>query len=316
MPTIDPDELAMRCVEDGMTYGVTPHYLMMAAIYLNLDTAPDVTDDAIGNKFRPYMFTQPVWDANCTGGDFDLPFLPADVTDWNMQCSVFAAMARLELNKLEMNAAGTRPSARELFLVQMGKMAIPASDDAQLTAALDLALSNTRQEILTAAGAVLDPVVSPATVLQDSTPSSVSPASTAVNLGKISGPTRQQMAQLIMTRFGQANYGDVQQLTAVANAIGESNLNPNAEAAPPENSYGLFQCNLNGVGHGHTPAQLKDPDTNIALIIAEANNKSPEFRTARSLESAMNAFVRKVEKPADKDGAVATRLAIARKIMT
>lgn len=213
MPTIDPDELAMRCVEDGMTYGVTPHYLIMAAIYLNLDTAPDVTDDAIGNKFRPYMFTQPVWNANCAGGDFNLPFLPADVTDWNMQCSVFAAMARFEQDKLEMNAAGVRPTARALFLVQMNKMGVAVTDDAALTAALDQALTNSRQGILNAAEEILDTKAGPSMSLPDSSaPAAGSKISSASGFNAMDDVAWAKYCNVLGARESSNNYASVNQL--------------------------------------------------------------------------------------------------------
>jgi uncharacterized protein (TIGR02594 family) len=126
---------------------------------------------------------------------------------------------------------------------------------------------------------------------------------------------RQEIADMIITAFAAAGYGLVHQLAALANAIGESKLNPMAHNAKGEDSIGLFQLNRKGgVGKGHSVEELQRPERNIALIIAEANRR-PQFRNATTLEAAVDAFVRWIERPKDKEGEIARRLKTARKLM-
>jgi hypothetical protein len=73
---------------------------------------------------------------------------------------------------------------------------------------------------------------------------------------------REEIARLIVKSFADAGFGGSQQIAALANAIAESNLNPKAASAPPEQGVGLFQLNkAGGLGTGHTVAELEDPTT-------------------------------------------------------
>jgi hypothetical protein len=120
-----------------------------------------------------------------------------------------------------------------------------------------------------------------------------------------------QMANLIYDRFREAGFDDNQARAAVANAVAESSLNPNAHNTKGEDSVGLFQMNRNrGLGTGYSVEQLKDPETNIALAI-DAAKKSKNFVNASTVEEATEAFVRDVERPKDKAGAIAKRTQIA-----
>lgn len=120
-----------------------------------------------------------------------------------------------------------------------------------------------------------------------------------------------QMANLIYDRFREAGFDDNQARAAVANAVAESSLNPNAHNEKGEDSVGLFQMNRKGgLGQGYSVEQLKDPETNIALAI-DAAKKSKKFTNASSVEEATEAFVRDVERPKDKVGAIAKRTQIA-----
>lgn len=120
-----------------------------------------------------------------------------------------------------------------------------------------------------------------------------------------------QMANLIYDRFREAGFDDNQARAAVANAVAESALNPNAHNEKGEDSVGLFQMNRKGgLGEGYSVEQLKDPETNIALAI-DAAKKSKNFVNASSVEEATEAFVRDVERPKDKAGAIAKRTQIA-----
>jgi hypothetical protein len=119
------------------------------------------------------------------------------------------------------------------------------------------------------------------------------------------------MANLIYDRFREAGFSDVQARAAVANAQAESGLDPNAHNTRGEDSVGLFQMNRKGgLGQGYTVEELKDPENNISLAI-DAAKKSRNFRNATTIESATEAFVRDVERPKDKEGAIAKRTKIA-----
>lgn len=135
-----------------------------------------------------------------------------------------------------------------------------------------------------------------------------------VNLSSLSG-ARRAMAEKIMARFAAVGYAIVHQVAAVANAIGESNLNPLAHATVGEDSVGLFQLNRNrGLGVGFSVELLQDPDTNVTIVL-KALSRIPEFRQATSIDTAVDVFVRKLERPANPDAAVQKRLEIARSLL-
>lgn len=138
-----------------------------------------------------------------------------------------------------------------------------------------------------------------------------------LKLERITSAERRKMAQLIVEKFARAGYGAFQQIAAVANAMGESGLDPRKRnTTAREDSVGLFQLNMRGgVGAGHSPEELQEPERNIALIIAEANRRSPSFRTATSLEAAVRAFVRDVERPKNAEADSVKRIEIARKLV-
>ena len=127
-------------------------------------------------------------------------------------------------------------------------------------------------------------------------------------------------ADLIIARFAEAGYAAFQQLAALANAFRESslvadkrNLQFRADGSVKEDSVGLFQCNrAGGLGRGYTFEQLCDPELNIKLILAEA--RVAKYRETTSLADAVDRFVRKIEKPANKDAEVAIRLQIAERL--
>ncbi|MBB4289364.1 uncharacterized protein (TIGR02594 family) [Rhizobium leguminosarum] len=126
----------------------------------------------------------------------------------------------------------------------------------------------------------------------------------------------QRYGDLIVDRFKRAGFNTRHQLAAaLANGIRESGLNPRAVSAPPEKSFGLFQCNQTaGLGKGYSAEQLMDPDHNIALIIAEAR-RSRSFVSASTLKDAVEAFVRYVERPKDTSGEIDKRMAIAGRLL-
>jgi len=59
---------------------------------------------------------------------------------------------------------------------------------------------------------------------------------------------------------------------------------------------------------------LRNSDINIAIVIAEAK-KYPEFVAADTIDLAVSAFVRDVERPADAAGQIRSRTSIAEKFL-
>jgi hypothetical protein len=138
----------------------------------------------------------------------------------------------------------------------------------------------------------------------------------AFKTGEIpNGSTGKQMADLIVRLFAEAGFSPVHQIAALANAIGESGLNPGAHNTSGEDSVGLFQCNRDGgLGSGFTVDQLKNPEFNTKIIINKAKTVT-SFKNASTIEAAVDAFVRKIEIPANAGAAVAKRLATALALM-
>jgi hypothetical protein len=121
------------------------------------------------------------------------------------------------------------------------------------------------------------------------------------------------MAKLIRKRFIEAGFTAEQAEAAVINAFDESRLNPK-ERSPitnKEDSVGLFQMNRKGgLGSGYSVEQLQDPNFNIDLAI-QAAKKSKSFSKAKTMEEAIEAFVRDIERPANIEKQVADRVAMA-----
>lgn len=144
----------------------------------------------------------------------------------------------------------------------------------------------------------------------DTTPSMLVSSSTKAAKGELSGE-QEDMANLIREKFKAAGFSDIQAEAAVANAIAESGLNPNAHNTRGEDSVGLFQMNRDkGLGVGYSVEQLKDPNTNIDLAIAAAKN-SKDFKSASTINDAVAAFVKDVERPANQASEITKRTQIA-----
>jgi hypothetical protein len=122
-----------------------------------------------------------------------------------------------------------------------------------------------------------------------------------------------EMAKLIRKRFIEAGFTAEQAEAAVINAFDESRLNPK-ERSPitnKEDSVGLFQMNRKGgLGSGYSVEQLQDPNFNIDLAI-QAAKKSKSFSKAKTMEEAIEAFVRDIERPANIEKEIAERVALA-----
>jgi hypothetical protein len=125
-------------------------------------------------------------------------------------------------------------------------------------------------------------------------------------------PDKRAIAQLILDAFASAGFGQLQQVAALANAIAESNLDPNAQVG---DDWGLFLLNRSGgLGAGHTPEELKDPTFNVNLVVGLAKRVS-SFGSAKSLDEAVSSFVRFISRPANLESQVISRQRIARSIL-
>jgi len=150
------------------------------------------------------------------------------------------------------------------------------------------------------------------------TGTSPTPASSQTKLGaniKLNDEQK-KMASLIFDRFKQAGFTDEQANAAIVNAYAESSLNPKAQnVTKKEASYGLFQMNTKGgLGTGHDPEKLIDPNYNITLAI-DAAKKSKKFVASKSLDEAIRAFTIEVERPANMMTEAEKRVSIASSIL-
>jgi hypothetical protein len=125
-------------------------------------------------------------------------------------------------------------------------------------------------------------------------------------------PQRRDIAQKILDGFAAAGFGQVQQVAALANAIAESNLDPDIKS-PVSSATGLFLVISSAAG-GKTPEQLRDPETNIAAII-ELAKRAPAFAAATTLDDAVSTFVRFVMRPANANAEIVRRQQIARRLL-
>jgi hypothetical protein len=305
MPFQNPD-FASECVTQALYCGVNPHYLIGVA---QMRSGLTDTNNAAGNEIGPFRLTQADFNQYCTDTEFEFHFLPSDIGTWFVQIPVFALMTHRASDKFFL-ANSRNPTARELYLQQWPT----PPNAATLSADITQALNQTAALITAAADDVLDKPVPPLTIPDPNTPPP-GPRAGPLNLSSIKPQPRRAMADKIQQAFQIAGLGKFQQACAVANAVAESNLNPTAHAGIGEDSWGLFQLNRNGgLGQGHNPDDLKNPDTNISIVLAEAK-KYPEFVAADSVDRAVSAFVRDVERPSDVPGQIRVRTSIAQKFL-
>lgn len=348
---LDKQLFALECHWQALLFGVSAHYIAaVAALRTN------ITDGAsAGGGTGPYAFSPGEWALSSKQPQFMLDATPQAIGSWSLQVAVFAITARLAQQRFAA-LLGSQPTAAELYFSQLvgSKAAVAALQDrkaklADIVSAIDLASANgdgidvanlaTRDAALLGTGSVEAALKAISTALTaaleatkpfvltagdqliDDTATAMLPdgaVSGRINFDSPEVPAaRRDMAKLIALRFAEAGYGVIQQIAAIANAIGESGLKPDIKSAGSEQSYGLFQLNLKGVGHGHDPAELIDPERNIAIMLAYIATLSANaaFSATASLHDAVAIFVRDFERPADSAGAIAKRSAIAQTLL-
>jgi hypothetical protein len=289
--TIDRDDFAIDCVNQGLFFGVNPHFLVAVANSLS-----GIKDDTDGTKIGPFRLVQVDWDAKLTDPLFDSSLQSSDISDPGMQ-TIFAAVQTLHAQEALVKSLNRYPSANELYAKWPATPALPADG-------LQKPLDDTRALISSAVLSALEGI-------------DEEPVTGNVNFSSIAPGARLDNAHLIVRLFQEAGYATVHQIAALANAVAESNLNANAMfSTAQEHSVGLFQLNTKGgVGAGHSDPQLKDPTTNTKLIIAKANTVA-DFKAAANLHDAVAIFVKKIEQPANQAGEIVKRLSIAQKFVT
>jgi hypothetical protein len=285
-------EFAEACLEQALLFGVNPHYLVAIAHLLS-----EIDDGTQGNKVGPFRRDLDLveWNANASEPAFEVVLKAKDIHEWEKQC-IFAALQTFRAQKRLLTTLGRYPSPDELY-AEWPKDPFPAG--------------RTLKGALESTSGLMEPAVDAFFAGMDD-----GALVGDIKLDSIA-PAKHDIAKLIIRAFADAEYGKLQQAAGLANAIAESNLNPNAvNNSLPEHSVGLFQLNINGgVGAGHTEAQLKDPAKNVELIIKEAKRNAPEFQAATTLHDAVAIFVRKVERPGNQPGEIIKRLAIAQKLV-
>lgn len=304
--TINKSDFAEECVDASVYCGVFSylHYIIAVA---QLRSQISDTDD--GDEIGPFRLVQKDWDAYRSDADFEFNFLSTDINIWEMQCHVFALMVYRTQQRL-FNANNKNPSAVELYREQW-----PVTSPTTLVGDLEKALTDTQALLLPAAKAFFGQSI-PVVAAPDPNVPPGSSADGKINFKKVpNGSLGNQIAHQILDSFEKAGFGFNQQVAALANAIAKSNLDPTAHAARGEDSFGLFQLNRRGgLGTGHSPEELTDPASNIAIIINAAKN-SKGFVRAGSLEDAVAAFVKDVERPSDIPGQTRVRIGVAHRIL-
>ena len=349
---------AAQCVESGFNFGANAYYLMMTALQrTNVKSlSPGRPDGFIG----PFALTAVEWDSMRNVPDTIIDFPSGHITVWAAQVDAFAASSHAMQVRIS-ELIGQEPNVTQLFFAQVfGSKAVQSAIEAPDTsmadvisgldaAALreedvDIAALQNRELVPHDDATIGETVAAVDAMLQSPFSEAIDHVRPAADkfietLNAISGGIQQPLAALdftsphlatsrqrtnaekILNAFSAAGYGPIAQVAAVANAIGESNLDHSAGNTSGEDSHGLFQLNRNGgVGTGHSVADLKDADKNIAIMlnhILEPHNRNArqQFLTTKKLAEAVQVFVFQFERPADKAGETRRRTDIAKSIV-
>lgn len=304
---IDRSDFATECVDAAVYCNIFAylHYLVAVA-----ELRSKISDTNQGQEIGPFRLIQKDWDAYKSDAEFEFNFHSSNIRIWRMQPHVVALMIYRAEQRL-FNKLNRNPSAVELYQEQW-----PQTQQATLVNDLKVALASTEGLLGPAATAFFGKVIPVVVTPDPSDPPKPAPAG-AIDFTHVPGGNQgKTIAQEILGDFARAGFNFHQQVAALANAIAESNLNPNAYNGRGEDSWGLFQLNRKGgLGAGHAPSELVIPERNIAIVIKPAQ-QSKGFVRAASLDDAVSAFVRGVEKPKDKEGEIRIRVKIAHKLVS
>jgi lysozyme family protein len=176
---------AKQCVKEGLWCGIHPHYVLAVA---KLRSAIPEGNGLVG----PFRLTQAEWDANSTDEQFAFDFLPEDIVDEEMQCSVFALMAHKAFDAFA-DANNRDPNVIELYLQQW-----PTAQSPTLEADLQAALDATATLFEAAMAAVPDAVSSvPGKIPSPGQPTS--PAKMGPVLSKLRDANQQRWQNMQIT---------------------------------------------------------------------------------------------------------------------
>ncbi|MBC7313867.1 MAG: hypothetical protein H5U11_15370 [Rhizobium sp.] len=348
---LDKDLVARHCVEQASMFGGNAFYLMaVVQLRSNVRETPPVGSSGHGL----FAFSAKEWTLQGADPGYGIRYSSEDILDWRAQCTLFAIMAA-QAQEVLAEALGRPVSMAQLLLSQilgreaavlaietpatrradlLAKAASTADQDRRDTEPLsgrDAALiaGETGQQIIERiAGALQDafeesrPFIASAVeryvagMLQSSGGVPVSPGAINYASSRIK-PARRKHAEMIAGKFAAHGYGTPQQIAAIANAIAESGLDPDASNLKGERSFGLFQLNqTGGVGAGFPDHVLRDPQRNVEIMLAEiakpyqkANRQA--FAATTSLHEAVRIFVHHFERPTEKDKQTEVRYKIA-----
>jgi hypothetical protein len=126
-------------------------------------------------------------------------------------------------------------------------------------------------------------------------------------------PRQRENARIIesVVRANVQGASDQLVMAMIANAYRESGLDAGAKGdshSGSPHSFGLFQCNLAGLGKDLEPAYLLDPENNTLTVIKRGLMAKPGRKTMQMMDDGASAeeladrFCRDVESPGDKDG--------------
>ncbi|CAN5291265.1 hypothetical protein BH10PSE9_BH10PSE9_14870 [soil metagenome] len=313
LPTITLPDFAGECWAQALYFGINAHFLAaIGMLRSELDNQPKT--GAVG----PYRLTEEQFAAFASDEGFEIKFASRNVTNWRIQCVVFALMATRALKRQRDALHGQQPTAIGLYLdwLALAGLPVPVGDElVALTTKLGKALDDTRDAVKKAGEELIDATTDTGLLGNGATtiPAAAGAQIAGIDLSSVK-LARRPTATLIAQRFKDAGYGLIQQITAIANAIHESGLDPAIKAAGNEDSWGLFQLNRRGgLGRGHTSDELKNAENNIRIIVAETK-KFPAFAAAASLADAVSIFVRKIERPANQPHEISARLKTAQKL--
>ncbi len=303
---IDRSKFAKECVDGTVYCGIFSYLHFLIAV---AQLRSGISDTNQGEQIGPFRLIQKDWDAYRSDADFEFNFLSPDINMWQMQCHVTPLMVYRAQQRL-FNKLNSNPSAVELY-----QDLWPQSQQATLVNDLTNALASTEALLLPAAKAFFGEDIPVVVTPDPAIPPQVPPPGVIDFTQVPRGQPGRQIAQEILNCFAQAGFAFHQQVAALANAIAESGLDPNIHNARNEDSFGLFQLNRRGgLGAGHSPDELVNPESNIAIVI-KAAQQSKGFVRAASLDDAVSAFVREVECPKDKEGQIRVRVNIAHKLV-
>jgi hypothetical protein len=351
---LDRKEVAWECVDIANTLGPNAFYLMAVAQLRSNVSGVQIPDSpCIG----PFGFSPDEWAANAAKPDFQVVFEKADITRWRAQTWIFAinalsrqldmaiamdkqpSMAQLLLGQilgaktaalaiqtpatkrdtlLEMAKAEAATSGIDIANLSARDAGLLGADGAACLAIIEEKLETAFEAVRSVVRTEVDIFIKTSLTMGDALPA----GTVQVRLSKeLVDKGRQPIADMIAGKFAEQGYGAIAQIAAVANAIHESRLNPNAENLNGERSFGLFQLNQKGgVGTGFPEAELKDPERNIEIMLAEIakpylKTARTQFRTTTSLFEAVDIFVRRFERPADQTNEVNKRFKTAQSLI-